>query len=156
MKTYCLAAGLLALLAACGDTSQSYDGASVSEPFVVDPAGGRDVAMAGMKLRWGGPDGQLVAASSPSAERVEIHTHSEVGGVMQMRQVDSIYVTSGLTFEFGSGGDHLMLFGFDEALAPGDDIRMTLTFETGDGTRTDVEEVFPVIGLGDLEPASHH
>ena len=151
-----LAIVLLLLAAACTDREQPYPETIILDPFVVEPAGGRDVTMAGMKLLWHGPDGTLVDAYSPSAERVEIHTHQEVDGVMQMRRVEGIYVTSGLTLEFGPGGNHLMLFGFDEALAPGDSIQVTLIFETGDGKTREIEETFPLISLADTYKPSHH
>jgi periplasmic copper chaperone A len=75
------------------------------------------------------PD-RLVSASSPVAERAELHTHTMTDSVMRMRPVeDGIVVPSNGTVELKPGGLHVMLLGLKAPLAEGTDVPITLTFE---------------------------
>ena len=86
----------------------------------------------------------LVSASSPMAERVELHTHLMENGVMKMRQVEKVEVPAGGEAAFEPGGYHLMIFGLDKAVKPGTTLPLTLSFEKAGGL--DVE--FRVEGIG--------
>ena len=78
-------------------------------------------------------DFRLVSATSNAAERVEFHTMKMENDVMRMRQVEGYDVAAGETFVLEPGGPHLMLFGFDTQLAPGDEAEMLFTFVNSDG-----------------------
>ncbi|MEO1028013.1 MAG: copper chaperone PCu(A)C [Pseudomonadota bacterium] len=102
--------------------------------FVVAPLGGRDVTSGGGEVTISG-DGEikLVEAHSPIARSVELHTHSAENGVMQMRQVQSFAVTADHGLVLGPGGPHLMLFGVQDGVSPGDVTEITLVFEQENG-----------------------
>ncbi len=125
----------LMLLASCGNststsTSQSLE---VTDLYIIDPAGGRDIASAFMTIKAEGGDYRFIAASAEDAVRVELHTHDRVDGQMQMRQVDGFDISAGETLQLARGGRHLMLFGWDEAMQPGDEAELLLVFQTQDG-----------------------
>ncbi len=71
----------------------------------------------------------LLSASSPVAERVEMHSMSMEGDVMKMRAVDSIAIKPGdkITMQPGQGY-HLMLMGLKKPLKAGEKIPVTLNF----------------------------
>ncbi len=73
----------------------------------------------------------LVAASSPLAERIELHEMVEEGGVMRMRARPSFDVPAGGELRFAPGGAHLMLFGVSSRVRPGDRVPLTLAFRSG-------------------------
>ncbi len=74
---------------------------------------------------------KLVAASTPVAARVEIHTMGvDAQGVMRMREVDGIALAPKATIRMRPGmGMHLMLIGLKEPLKEGTNFPMTLKFE---------------------------
>jgi len=86
-----------------------------------------------------GKDGdRLVRASTPVAERVELHTMSMDGNVMRMREVADIPVPAGQTVKLEPGGLHLMLMGLKQPLKLGDTFPVTLEFERGGRTEVKV------------------
>ncbi len=79
----------------------------------------------------GDADDRLIAASSPAATMVQLHTHREVDGVMKMVQVEEGFVVpAGETIFLQRGGDHVMLMGLTEPFEQGKTIPLTLVFET--------------------------
>ena len=120
------------LLAACGDPapapSDNPPFLEVTGLYIIDPPGGRDIASAFMQITATGGDYRFIAASSQDADRVELHTHDMSGGQMQMRRVDGFDISAGETLVLESGGNHLMLFGWDEAMQPGDETELLLSF----------------------------
>jgi protein SCO1/2 len=79
----------------------------------------------------------LVAAASPAATTVELHTHQNDGGVMRMRQVERIDVPAGGQTTLAPGGYHVMLIGLTGPLTEGATVPLTLTFD--DGARLTVD-----------------
>jgi copper(I)-binding protein len=77
----------------------------------------------------GKTDDALVAASSPVAGRVEIHTMKMDGGIMQMRKLEKLDVPAGKTVALAPGGDHLMFFELKQTLKKGESVPVTLTFK---------------------------
>lgn len=73
------------------------------------------------------PD-NLIGASSPLAERIELHIHKHEDGVMRMERVENIPVASHGMTAVKPGGYHLMMFGLKKRLAVGDELPLTLTF----------------------------
>jgi hypothetical protein len=71
----------------------------------------------------------VLSASTPVAKVAELHTHSDMNGVMTMRKVESISINGGQTIELKPGGLHIMLFSMQKQLQEGDDFPVTLTFE---------------------------
>ncbi|MEC5397554.1 copper chaperone PCu(A)C [Uliginosibacterium sp. H1] len=92
-------------------------------------------------------DTKLVGASSPLAETTEVHEMRMDGDVMRMGKVDSIALPAGKTVELKSGGYHVMLMGLKAPAKEGDSVPMTLTFESADKRRENVEVKVPVRAL---------
>jgi copper(I)-binding protein len=71
---------------------------------------------------------QLIAVSSDSAERVEIHAHRHNNGMMRMEKIDSVSLPAGSDFVFMPGDHHLMLINLNRSLTAGDTVRLKLEF----------------------------
>ncbi|PCI33923.1 MAG: hypothetical protein COB54_02685 [Alphaproteobacteria bacterium] len=71
---------------------------------------------------------KLIAASTPLAERIELHVHKHLDGVMKMERVQDIPVAAQGMTTVKPGGYHLMMFGLTKKLAVGDELPLTLTF----------------------------
>jgi len=73
---------------------------------------------------------KLLAASSPVAKSVEIHTMAMEGNVMKMREAGSIELKPDAKVAMQPGqGYHLMLLGLRQPLKAGDQFPLTLNFE---------------------------
>lgn len=81
----------------------------------------------------------LVSVAAHSVETVELHTMEHVDGVMNMQQVQRIDIPAKSPVELKPGGHHLMLFGIQKPLEPGEKVPLTLNFE--DGSVVEVEAV---------------
>jgi periplasmic copper chaperone A len=88
-----------------------------------------------MEFENPGPAGALVAAHSPVAETVELHAHTDDGGVMRMRPVDRIDLPSRERVRLEPGGLHVMLIGLTAPLEAGSTLPLTLVFDD-DSRRT--------------------
>lgn len=83
----------------------------------------------GIRNRGGAPE-RLIAASSPVAQRVELHEMSMDGDIMRMREVDGIALPPGQTVSLRQGQRyHLMLMDLKAPLTEGDRFDITLRFE---------------------------
>lgn len=72
----------------------------------------------------------LVAASSPVAGKVEIHSMQMDGNVMKMRAVKGVDIKPSAKVVMQPGdGYHLMLIGLKQPLKVGEKIPLTLTFK---------------------------
>ena len=78
----------------------------------------------------GGIADRLMGGETSAAERVEIHESSMVDDVMRMNEIDGVDVPPGGTVELRPGGIHLMLLGLTRALVDGDEVHLTLQFES--------------------------
>ena len=72
---------------------------------------------------------RLLSASSPAAQRMELHTHIREGDVMRMRPVNDIPVPANGSATLQPGGLHLMLIGLTQPLVVGQSVPVTLRFE---------------------------
>lgn len=103
---------------------------AINDAYIMPPFKGRDIAAGFFVASNSGAADRLVTAATPIAETVEIHTHSEVDGVMAMRKIDGVDLPEGASVEFRPGSYHLMMFGVELT----DDVTetpLTLTFESG-------------------------
>jgi copper(I)-binding protein len=73
----------------------------------------------------------LVAASSPWFEKVELHQHSYVDGMMRMERIDTIVVAPNQTVHLQPGGLHLMLFQPKQSLQLEQQVPIELAFDNG-------------------------
>jgi copper(I)-binding protein len=72
---------------------------------------------------------RLVAASSSVSERVEIHEHTMTGGLMRMRQRESVEILANDSTIFQPSGFHLMIFDLKQPLKAKENITITLHFD---------------------------
>ncbi|MCX7931235.1 MAG: copper chaperone PCu(A)C [Rhodovarius sp.] len=97
------------------------------------------------------PD-RLVAAASPAARRMELHTHVREGDVMRMRPVPAIELPPGATVRLEPGGLHLMFIGLTQDLREGERVPVTLTFERAGSITLELTVQAP----GARAPHGHH
>jgi len=83
----------------------------------------------------------IVAASSPVAERTELHDHIRDGEIMRMRKIESLEIPAGGRLRLAPGGLHMMLIGLLRPLVEGQQVDLELM--TGDGDRIKVS--LPVV-----------
>lgn len=98
-------------------------------------------------------DDRLIAAASPAAQQVELHTHSEdAQGVMRMIHVtEGFPIAAGETLMLARGGNHVMFMGLTQPFEQGDMIPLTLTFEQAGEIEIEVPvdlERKPAHGMG--------
>jgi len=94
-------------------------------------------------------DAQLVGASSPVAERVEIHEMRTVNDMMTMRRVDRLalpaHVTVALDHDY-----HVMFIGLKHQLLPQQVVPITLQIVDARGRRHAVQIQAPVRALNSM------
>jgi copper(I)-binding protein len=73
----------------------------------------------------------LLAAETPAAKVVELHSHFLVEGMMQMRPVEQVDLPANAVTNLQPGGLHVMLIGLQQKLVPGEMVPLTLLFEDG-------------------------
>jgi copper(I)-binding protein len=129
-------AALFGLTAACSPADAPTPPASEASPvlsytdaFIMEPIGARDMTMGGVALSVEGGPVELISASSPSVETIELHTMAMVDGKMQMRQVEGFEIADGETLELKRGGNHFMMFGVGEDVIGGETVDITLNFD---------------------------
>lgn len=151
----CAALMLLAGPAALADHSgATLNGLEISDAWARASAGAAGAAAAYLTVVNGGESAdRLIAADSPSANRVELHTHEMADGVARMRQVPAIDLPPGETVSLAPGGLHIMLMDLPAPLMADTAITLELTFENaGTVTLTDV----PVRSVAARDGAAGH
>lgn len=133
--------------------SQSNHPIVIDKPFSRATPGGAKVGAGYMTItnKAVEPD-RLLSASSPVAERIEIHEMTTQGGVMKMRELPGgLPVGASKSISLAPGGNHLMLMGLKAPFKQGDKVPVTLTFERAGkvGVTLDVQ------GLGASQPGGH-
>jgi len=122
----------------------------VSDPWVRATVSGQKVAGAYMEI-VSQRDAALVAAASPVAGVVEIHTMKMEGDVMRMRAVERIDLPAGKPVQLAPGGYHVMLMDLKQELKPGSTVLLTLTIAV-EGKEPDTVQVTAPVREG----AGHH
>jgi periplasmic copper chaperone A len=126
----------------------SSKGVTIAQPWVRATPGGSTLTAAFMEIKTGaGISDKLVAASSPSAGRVEVHTHIKDGDIMKMRRVETLELKPGETRIMAPSGDHVMLFDLKAPLKVGDVVKLTLTFEKAGPVEVEAK-VEPIGAMG--------
>lgn len=97
---------------------------------------------------------RLVSASSPIAQRVELHTMTMDNDVMRMRMLpDGIELPGQAQVDLAPGGLHVMFIGLEGPFEVGAEIPVTLVFENS-GSR---EVMMPVRARGEvMDHSSDH
>jgi copper(I)-binding protein len=73
-------------------------------------------------------DDFLISATTPVAERVEIHQHEMSDGVMKMKKIENVRVGTMKSVMFEPGGYHLMIFNPEQSFKQDERFPMTLEF----------------------------
>ncbi len=126
------AACLLSLAAAAGPAAAETPTQStvhVGSVWSRATPGSAKTAVIYMTLTAEGGADRLVAASTPVADKAQLHSESMSGGVMRMRPLASLEVKPGATTMLKPGGNHIMLIGLKHPLKAGDSFPLTLAFE---------------------------
>lgn len=100
-------------------------------------------------------DVRLIGASSPVAEVTEVHEMAVENDVMKMRRIESLDIPAGTTVEFQPQGHHIMLMGLKQALAEGESVALTFTFERADGSTLETQVSAPVRPLNATPDGAH-
>lgn len=141
----------LAVGSAVAQQSKSGPGVTVSKPWARATPGGAKVGAAYLELSAAaGAGDKLVAAKSPVAGVVELHTHAQVDGVMKMRKIDDIPIEAGKNVVFKPGGLHIMLTELKQPLKEGETIDLTLVFEKAG----EIPVKVPVLKVGSAGPGA--
>lgn len=82
---------------------------------------------------------RLVSASSPAAEKVELHESAMDGMVMTMRPLGPVGIKAGETLALAPGGKHLMFTGLKAPFVAGAKVPVTLTFEIAGVRQVELE-----------------
>jgi copper(I)-binding protein len=127
---------------------------TVKEAWVRAPAPGQNVAGGYMELT-SGTHALLIAVASPVAARAELHATTMDGGVMRMRQVESIELPPAKTVKLAPGGLHVMLLDLKSPLKAGDKLPLTLTVQR-DGSRSVFTVQATVRSAAGAESHHHH
>lgn len=114
------------LLAASAGAAESV---KVEHAWVRAPAPGQKTAGAYVELTSARATA-LVAAASPAAARVELHSMTTEGGVMRMRALERIELPAGRTVRLAPGGLHIMLFDLKQPLKVGEKVALVLSLQT--------------------------
>lgn len=115
---------------------------------------GMDVGVAYLTIDGGSRPDRLVAASTPRAAMVHLHSVEESGGVVRMRAIDGVDIPAGKRVMLAPQGTHLMLMGLTGPLAAGERYLLRLRFATA-GERTVEVEVRAVGDGAPPAPSTH-
>ena len=86
----------------------------------------------------------LVAAGSPLADRVELHSMTTDGGVMRMRPLERVELPAGKTVRLAPNGVHLMLIDLKKPLKAGDKLPLVLSVQSSGTSLTTLKIEAPV------------
>jgi copper(I)-binding protein len=113
--------------------STGAEGVKVANAWVRAPVPGQPTAAAYLDVT-SDRNLAMVAAGSPAAGRVEMHSMTVDGGVMRMRALPRIDLPAGQTVKLTPGGTHLMMLDLKQPMKPGDTVPLVLSLQpTGAG-----------------------
>ena len=143
--------GLTALwLPALAQADSAADAVDIDAPYARAVPPGQSNSAVFMTLHNNSEvDHALVAAESPVASTLELHTHIMEGEIMRMRPVDKIELPAASTVELRPGGLHVMLIGLNQQLTPAQEVPITLIYQ--DGSKKTVQAP-----ARKAQPMAHH
>ena len=100
----------------------------VTDAWVRATVPGQKVAGAYLEIR-SGSNARLVGVRTPVAKTAEIHSMSNVGGVMKMRRLKGLDLPAGQSVRLEPGGNHIMLLDIKKPLDAGERVPLTLVVE---------------------------
>lgn len=122
---------VLAMIFSASALADAATAVTVEKPFVRKAMKAQRNSAAFMTLHNSGPEVAIVAAESPVADIVELHTHIHDNGVMRMRRIEKIELPAGGQVVLKPGGLHVMLLGLKQDLNDGGRVSLTLKFSDG-------------------------
>jgi hypothetical protein len=155
MRLHLITGFLAVLLTATVATAQErYGDLTIDEPWARATAPSQPTGAAYLTVTNAGETDRIIAAATPIAGRVELHTHAmDDAGVMRMREVEAIELPAGETTALEPGGLHVMLFELESNLVEGETFPLTLSLENGGEIELEVQVQPVTYGIGD--PAGH-
>lgn len=127
-----------ALAILLGSAAASQAQVTIKNPWVRSTVPGQSATGAFMQLT-ARQDTNLIAVRSPVAGIVEVHEMRVDNGIMKMRSVDKLPLPAGKTVELQSGGYHVMMMDLKRQIKTGDEIPLTIEFESSQGQRVTVD-----------------
>lgn len=125
-----------ALLLAVVFSAQAHSQTPGQNTIVVDhpwaratPAGAKTGAVYVMLINNGSTGDRLLSATTPVADKVQLHSATEDNGISRMREMRTVEVAPGAKVSFNPGGLHIMVVGLKQPLKEGQSFPLTLTFE---------------------------
>jgi copper(I)-binding protein len=124
-----IALALSGIVTAAATHDYSLQSLFITHPWMRAMPPGASVAGAYLEIenRGDAPD-TLIAASSPAAKEVQLHTMTMDNGVMRMREIPAIDLPAKGKVALAPGGYHLMLMDIPQPLAEGSRVPLTLKF----------------------------
>jgi copper(I)-binding protein len=127
MRLKMLALGAAIILIPVGAMAQG-GSVQITKAWARATPGGAQTGAAYVTLEAPAGD-KLTGASTPAAQKAEIHTMSMENGVMKMRPVEGgVDLPPGQAVTFKPGGYHIMLTGLAKPLTEGQSFPLTLDF----------------------------
>ncbi len=104
----------------------------VSDAYIREMPPGQTISASFMMLENNSDtDVSLYKVNSDIAKQVELHQHTEVDGIMEMRRVKKITIPAKGEIVLKPGGYHMMLFGIKKGMKSGDSVELKLSFDNG-------------------------
>ena len=126
---------MLFTLSACDnktETSKAADAITIVNPHIRAMPPGQKVTAMYMQLKnTSASNHDLVKIESEISNMIELHTHTNNDGVMQMGEVESIPVPANGNTEAKPGSYHVMIMGLKEDLKLGQKVDFKLIFKDG-------------------------
>ncbi len=105
---------------------------SIEHPWArATPAGARTGAAYVTLVNHGATADRLIRASTPVAEKVQVHQEIDDNGVMKMRELPVVDIGPGAALTFKPGGTHMMIIGLKQPLKKGQTFLLTLESKAG-------------------------
>jgi copper(I)-binding protein len=150
-----IAFSLMFVLWACGlaaEESTRSASLAIEDAWAAPTPAGVDVSAGYLSIdnRTASSD-RLLSATSPRAERVEVHEMRMDGAVMRMRPVQALAIPAGAEVQLAVGGAHLMFYGVRQPFNEGEEIPVELVFETAGA----IDVVLPVRRSSPARHADH-
>jgi copper(I)-binding protein len=128
---HAMIAALLALMLGSGSARADNGGIHLEQAWArATPGGAKTGAIYLTVSNTGTTPDTLIAASTPTADKAELHQMKMDNGVMEMRPVPALPIAPGQSVVLEpASGYHIMLTGLKAPLKEGDKVPLILTFE---------------------------
>jgi copper(I)-binding protein len=127
-----------------GDIQVRHPWSRATPPGAATAAGYLEIRNSGRE-----PD-RLLGASTPAAERVELHVTVREGDVVRMREIAHLEVPARQRVTLRPGGPHLMIIGLKKPFARGERVPVNLRFERAGELQVMIE-----VQAGDTKKPHH-